>query len=75
MATDRRHHVHPETYDPSDPLALRRYQLHKEKWLCDATYCTFNDSTAEARDGYVQLAKELKAELAIGTTEHGRDVT
>jgi hypothetical protein len=58
-----KHHVHPETYDPNDAFEHRRYQLHTEKWLCEATWCTYAEMYEWAQKEPEQQAKALKAEI------------
>jgi len=66
MATRARFiaHVHPETYQESDPLDWRTPQLHTQRAQCMLTACTFVDHFDDAQQPYIEAAKALRAEIA-----------
>lgn len=65
MTTSRfQAHVHPETYQSTDPLDWRRVQLHTRRADCTLTDCTFQDHYPEAQVQYVTAARDLRGEIA-----------
>lgn len=58
-----KHHVHPETYDRNDPIEWRRAAIHKDREICEMTWCTFADHYPEAQQEFVDAARALKVEL------------
>ena len=56
-------HVHPETYQASDPLPWRTPQLHTARAHCTQSHCTFQDLDARGQARYIQEAADLRAEL------------
>jgi hypothetical protein len=70
-----KHHVHPETYEQSDSLDSRRYQLHTRRDICELTMCTFAEHYPEYQTKYVELARQLKLEIKQETARIDRERT